>query len=147
MTRALGILSLLVVAGCGPGASGPVDIALGQDACAHCRMTIAATSTAAEIVAPGDEPLLFDDIGCLRDYLAGAAVAPDAIVYVADHRTGAWVEAAHAVFTATSVSTPMASGLLAHADTASRDADSAAREGSPVDVAAVVGHRAEGSRP
>ena len=52
----------------------PADgIALGQDACAHCRMVIVSQATAAQIAAPGEEPRFFDEIGCLRDYLAGAA--------------------------------------------------------------------------
>ena len=76
----------------------------------------------------------FDELGCLRDYLGGHATPADAVVYVADHRTGEWVTARTAVFTKTATSTPMGSGLLAHADAASRDADPAAAGGSAVVV-------------
>lgn len=124
---------------CRDGAALPVEIGMGSDACAHCRMTIVSKSTAAEIVAPGEEPRFFDEIGCLRDYIAHATIAPNVAVYVADHRTGAWVEARTAVFVHTSVSTPMASGLLAYANASSRDADPAARGGAPVEIAAVLG--------
>ena len=74
--------------------------------------------------------MFFDEAGCLRDYLGSHATPADAVVYVADHRTGEWLNARTAVFTKTSASTPMGSGLLAHADAASRDADPAAAGGS-----------------
>jgi len=99
-------------------------------------MMVSDVRVAAQIVAPGEEPLFFDDIGCLRDYLASTSAAADAVVYVADHRTGAWVDATQAVFTrSATIETPMGSGIIAHADAASRDADDAARGGSGVTLA------------
>ena len=118
--------------GCAAAALAPAAIRLGEDTCAHCRMTLVSTRTAAQIVAPGEEPVIFDDLGCLRDYLNGHALRADARVYVADHRTGAWLNAASAVITRTSIATPMSSGLLAHADAASRDADPDARGGTAI---------------
>lgn len=132
MTRLLlTLVSLASAVACGQIPAGPVTIDLKNDTCAHCRMGIVSTATAAQIVAPGEEPRFFDDIGCLRDYVAKEAVAADAVVFVADHRTGEWVDARRAVFTRTSIDTPMASGLVAHADPASRDADPAAAGGQP----------------
>lgn len=133
MTRWM-LAAALAVSACGGGPPGPADVALGEDACAHCRMTIVSRATAAQVVRAGDEPVSFDEIGCLRDYLLKRAVPADAVIYVTDHRTGAWVNARTAVFTKTSISTPMASGLLAHADAASRDADPAAAGGSQAAV-------------
>lgn len=130
----------LVMTACAPGSPGPSTIRLGEDACAHCRMTIVGIETAAQIVSPGAEPIMFDEIGCLRDYLADNPLAADATVFVADHRSEEWINARNAVFTKTTLRTPMSSGLLAHADLASRDADPAAREGSLV-VAADVLHK------
>lgn len=133
MTRAI-LIAALVVSACAGGPAQPAPVALGEDACAHCRMTVVSQLTAAQIARRGDEPVFFDEIGCLRDYLAGHAAPGDAVVYVADHRTGEWVNARTAVFTRTSTSTPMGSGLLAHADAASRDADPAAAGGSAATV-------------
>lgn len=146
MTRGL-LGACLFVASCAGGSARPVAIALGQEPCAQCRMVIVSQATAAQIAAPGEEPRFFDEIGCLRDYLAAARVAPDAMVYVADHRTGAWVDGRQAVFTRTSVSTPMASGLLAHADARSRDADPAARQGDPVAASTILGLFVRSARP
>lgn len=146
MTRVL-VCAGIFAASCGGGQGGPELVALGQDPCAHCRMVIVSTATAAQVVTPGEEPRFFDDIGCLRDYLAASPVTPDLTAYVADHRTGAWVDARHAVFTRTSLSTPMVSGLLAHADLASRDADPDAGQGETVATAAVLGPVARSVAP
>ena len=134
----------LVAMACGPQPIVPADLRLGEDACEHCRMTLIAINTAAQIVAPGEEPVVFDDIGCMRDYLATRAVPNAARIFVADHRTGAWVDAATAVFTKAAIQTPMSSSLLAHADAGSRDADAAAAGGVPV-VPATVLHRRKAS--
>jgi copper chaperone NosL len=146
VTRAL-LIANLCAASCAGATARPGAIALGQDACAHCRMVIVSQATAAQVAAPGEESRFFDELACLRDYLAAVAVPPDAIVFVADHRTSAWVDARHAVFTRTSVSTPMASGLLAHADEASRDGDPAARQGNPVAARAILGSYARSDTP
>jgi copper chaperone NosL len=146
MTRGL-LAGCLIAASCAGGPVKPHAIALGQDPCAHCRMVVVSMDTAAQIVAAGDEPQFFDEIGCLRDYLRAHTPLPDAIVYVADHRTHEWVDARVAVFTRTAVSTPMASGLLAHANTASRDADPAAHKGSAVARGAILGPMAGSANP
>jgi len=125
-----------LLAACAANTAQPAAIDTKNDACRHCRMMVSDVRVAAQIVAPGEEPLFFDDIGCLRDYLASTSAAADAVVYVADHRTGAWVDATQAVFTkSATIETPMGSGIIAHADAASRDADDAARGGSGVTLA------------
>ena len=118
-----------VILGCRGGAPSPVPIDTRNDTCAWCRMTISDTRFAAQLLAPSEEPHLFDDIGCLRDYLADPAVVqnPEAAAFVVDHRTRAWVPAARAVYRqAPAETTPMASGLAAWTDDASCTADPAA---------------------
>ena len=132
------LLAGLTLNACTAAALRPVDVRVGEDACAHCRMTIISLSTAAQIAAPGAEPLLFDEVGCLRDYLAKKPLDADAMVFVADHRTGEWVEAAHATFTRSRAATPMGSGLLAHASAEGRDRDPDALHGQPVTAAAIL---------
>ena len=141
MTRAVFALIALAAA-CAGRPLGPARIDTANDACRHCRMLVSDVRTAAQIVAPGEEPLIFDDIGCMRDYLAHTGAADGAVRFVADHRTGAWIAAEGAMFTkVTSISTPMASGIIAHADRGSRDADPAAANGQPVDSVAIFGGR------
>ena len=55
------------------------------------------------------------------------------VLYVTDHRTGAWVRADHAVYTRVAVSsTPMGTAIVAHDSPASRTEDVVARDGSAV---------------
>lgn len=128
----------LFAAACGSVTLAPAAVRLGEDACAHCRMTLVSVRTAAQIVAPGEEPLMFDELGCLRDYIGAHPVPAGARIYVADHRTGEWRDAASATFTRTSITTPMSSGLIAHANAESRDADPDARGGQPLAAAEVL---------
>ena len=108
-------------------------------------MAVSNARFAAQIVAPGEEPIFFDDIGCLRDYLQQRGARRRAAAFVADHRTSAWVPAAAAVFTQVpALETPMGSHLIAHATPASRDADPDARGGPPVDASAFFGRPSAG---
>lgn len=127
-------LALALAAGCARGPPGPAALDTRNDTCAHCRMAVSDARFAAQVVAPGEEPRFFDDVGCLRDWLRSGTPAPrGALAYVADHRTKAWVRAAAATYTrAPALQTPMGSHLVAHADAASRDADAAAAGGTPV---------------
>ena len=90
---------------------------------------------------------MFDEIGCLQDYLADHPLAAEATVFVADHRSGEWLDARSAVFTRTTLHTPMSSGLIAHADSASRDADPAAHDGLLVAAADILARPALSARP
>lgn len=151
MTRWLAILPVLWLASCGGDAGGPVVIDTMHDACGQCRMIVSDVRLAAQIVAPGEEPRVFDDIGCLRDYLAVHPSASEGLmgadltvrtassrVFVSDHRTGEWVDARSAVYTRTrSLYTPMGSRIVAHASVRSRDADPVAAAGDPVPVSAL----------
>lgn len=129
MSRAWVFIVSLGLAACTSAAPRPVEPRLGEDACAHCRMTLVSTATAAQVVAPGAEPLFFDDLACARDYLLAHAPADDAVVFAADHRTGGWHDARDSILTRTAVATPMGSGVVAHADRESRDADPEAVNG------------------
>ena len=139
MKRALAAAALLAACSSGPPAPALLDTK--NDACGWCRMAVSDARSAGQIVAPSEEPTFFDDVGCLAHYVAGTRpLPPGAVVYVADHRTKAWVRADVATFTAVpSLATPMDSHLIAHADTASRDADPDAKGGTPRTAADVFG--------
>jgi copper chaperone NosL len=103
-------------------------------------MMVSDPATAAQIVASGEEPLFFDDIGCLAKWLARRPLAPNAIVYVADHRTKIWVVASRAVFTrAPGARTPMGSQLIAHESADSLARDPEATQGEAVSAQEILG--------
>jgi copper chaperone NosL len=97
-------------------------------------MAVSEARFSSQIVAAGELPRFFDDVGCLSAFVKAGHAPAGAIAYVADHRTRDWVRADRAVYTrVAAITTPMASQLVAHADTASREQDPAARNGTPVD--------------
>jgi copper chaperone NosL len=134
------LIVLFVVLGCsrGPPAPSPVDPR--NDACASCRMLVSDPRTAAQLVSPGEEPLFFDDLGCLRRYLREHPPRRGAVAYVADHHTGRWVPAQEAVYVLQpAASTPMGSHLLGYGSASSRDSDPVAHGGRPVPVGEILG--------
>lgn len=142
MGVALPLAALALSTGaCSSGAPRPADVDTRNDACAHCRMSVSDVRFAAQVVAPGEEPLFFDDIGCLREHLAKLPGLPaGAAVFVADHRTKRWGPAASAVYVRhDAVQTPMGSHIIAFADTASRDADPVAAGGTTLTARDVFG--------
>lgn len=143
--RALALAALAAVAACGQDDLGPATLDPRNDTCRFCRMSVGDMRFAAQIVAPGEEPVFFDDLGCLTHFVEGSdALPPGAVIYVSDHAARTWVRADQAVFTRVDrLDTPMGSGLIAHKDAAARDADPVTREGRAVALADIVpAHRA-----
>lgn len=142
MKLARGVLVVLVVAAACARQAVPADLDTANTACRHCRMQVSDVHFAAQIAAPGAEPVFFDDIGCLRDYVKQADVPlpAGAVAFVADHRTGAWVRATAAVFTKPAhLATPMEGGIIAHASDDSRRQDRDAVGGAPVTALEIFG--------
>lgn len=131
----------LPAAACARGPARPAPLDTRNDTCGFCRMVVSDRRFAAQIAVPGEEPRFFDDIGCLRTFLAGSGNLPgEARVYVADHRTGDWAPASRAVFMSVpGLQTPMDSHWIAHTDTESRDTDPVARDGVPLPASAIFG--------
>jgi len=137
--RAAVILVFLALLACG-GAPEPAPLDTRNEQCASCRMAVSTAVFASQLVAPGEVPRFFDDLGCLADFLKAGKAPAGSVAFVADHRTKAWVRADQAVYTRVpGLETPMGSHVIAHADAASRDADPDARGGSPVAPAEVLG--------
>jgi copper chaperone NosL len=136
LTVGLGAGLTLALWACGgPTIAPPAMLIAGQESCRSCRMTISSTRTAAQVIAPNEEPLFFDDIGCLLDYVRQhRPLPPRTAVYVADRRTGSWVRAGHATYVRVAAQeTPMGSHLVAFSDPSSRDLDEIGCRGRLVD--------------
>jgi copper chaperone NosL len=139
MTSAV-LTAALTLVTCGGGAPEPAALDTRNEACASCRMAVSSAVFASQLVAPGELPRFFDDLGCLGDFLKAGKAPRDATAFVADHRTKAWVRADRAVYTRVpGLETPMGSHVIAHADASSRDQDGDARGGTPVAAAELFG--------
>jgi copper chaperone NosL len=137
------LLALALAAACSSGSPEPAALDTRNDACSACRMAVSNAAFAAQLVAPGEEPRFFDDVGCLGDYLRAGRAPANAVVFVADHRTRAWVRADRALYSRVpGLETPMGSHVVAHADAASLAADPDARDGTPVTAAELFGSSA-----
>jgi copper chaperone NosL len=145
MSRSARGVSALVLLGalaaaCGGGAPEPAPLDTRNEQCASCRMVVSDARFASQLVAPGELPRFFDDLGCLADYLKAGKAPAGAVAFVADHRTKAWVRADRAVFTRVpGLATPMGSHVIAHADAASKGGDPDARAGTPVAATELFG--------
>ena len=140
MTRAAAATLALSALACMAGAPGPAPLDTRNEACTRCRMAVSEARFAAQIVAPGEVPRFFDDLGCLAAYLRATRAPAVSAVFVADHRSRSWVPAGSAVYTRVpAVATPMGSHLIAHADAASRDQDAVTAGGAAATASEIFG--------
>jgi copper chaperone NosL len=134
------VLLALVCSACASGPPQPAPLDTRGEACASCRMAVSDARFAAQLVAPGELPRFFDDLGCLASFVKSGRAPAQAVAFVADHETRAWVRADAALYTRVEgLATPMGSHLVAHADAGSRDRDAAARGGASVAPGEIFG--------
>jgi copper chaperone NosL len=119
--RLLWLCSWIVI-GC---AKGPVEIAIGQDVCDHCRMVITDIRFAAEIVNQNGKVFKFDSIECMVAHRADVANIHS--LWVQDFlNPSEWIEAHQAVYLKSeNLPSPMGGFLSAYAQ---ESAAAAARE-------------------
>ncbi|MBI5511297.1 MAG: nitrous oxide reductase accessory protein NosL [Deltaproteobacteria bacterium] len=141
-------VSCLLALACARTPPAPAALDTRNEECAFCRMRVSDARFAAQIVAPGEEPRFFDDLGCLAAYLKKTPrLATASVAYVADHRDKSWVAAWRATYSRVpELWTPMASHLIAHRDPASRDLDAAGNNGTNVSPVELFGGAAAPER-
>jgi copper chaperone NosL len=137
----LSLALFLVTSAACDEASRPEELVKGRDVCALCRMPVSDPHFAAQITAPGELPLFFDDPGCFAEFVrSGQVKTKAAAAWVADHRTGVWVRADRAIYTRVSgLATPMSHHLVAHESAASRDSDPEVKGGQPASLQEIFG--------
>jgi copper chaperone NosL len=114
--RRLSLLAALAIAAaCARPA--PRPIALGEENCRHCHMTIADPRFAAELVTTRGVVYAFDDVGCLAAFVRQGKVPAAEIhsLWVYDYlQPDSLLDARRAVYLRSdSLRTPMATGLAA----------------------------------
>jgi len=118
------IVGCLFLLGCGSEPStGPTEVKWDRDVCQRCDMILSDRNHAAQVrhlFADGTSNVyLFDDLGCAVLWLEGQIDADieSSEIWVADHRTGDWIDAKTAHYVAGQV-TPMGYGLGGQSDPA-----------------------------
>ena len=97
-----GLAVLLLGLACADASKEPARIAWDRDTCRGCSMAISDHHFAAEVRGgPKGKTEKFDDIGCAVRWLEKQswAVDPAVTIWVADHESGAWLDARSARYT------------------------------------------------
>lgn len=109
--------TLLFFAGCEKKIdTNPQEMHWDRDMCTRCKMAISDRKFAAQVINPENGRVYrFDDIGCavLWFHENQFPWEPKAVIWVTDAKTGEWIDARKADYTADSI-TPMGYGLAAH---------------------------------
>jgi copper chaperone NosL len=105
---------------CGPPEEKPVDI-YSEDKCSYCGMPIGQAIFAGELITE-KEVLKFDDLSCMDNFKTKHREVPVRASFVIDYRSKNWIRFERATIVPTGIATPMGSGLVAFADTASANA-------------------------
>ena len=122
MDRLLVIVSCLILLGCGSEQlTGPIEVKWDRDVCKRCNMILSDRTHAAQVRharADGSSTVhLFDDLGCAMLWLEEQNLndIKRTEIWVADYRTGDWIDAQSAFYVAGQV-TPMGYGLGGQSD-------------------------------
>ena len=116
VAAALSLVAVLMTVACGP--AGPRPIALNEDACSYCRMTISDARFGGEVVTRTGRVFTFDSIECLASWVRAADTTTIAGIYVIDlQHPGTFIEAGGAGFLRDAVvmTSPMGRSVLAFA--------------------------------
>ncbi len=112
------IMMVLFVGGCDKKPLGSVaKMHWDRDMCERCKMAISERKYAVQVVNPKmGKTYKFDDIGCALLWFDDEHISwkDQAIIWITDAKTGAWIDARKAIYTDDSI-TPMAFGFAAYA--------------------------------
>lgn len=135
----LGATAILLVSLCACGGrelSGPPELRAGRDECAECGMIIADDRACAALLVEVDgrrEHRLFDDLGCLIDFMDARGGGGVVEGWAVDRAGGEWLamKGAHYLLAdARTLQTPMGSGFVAYGELAAAQVASAEFGGS-----------------
>lgn len=111
------VIAVLFLTGCGDKEYNPKEISAETDVCEVCNMTIAHMDYAGQIVFKNNDHLVFDDLGCLMEYIIDNGGGNIGAAYIKDESTNEWINVKNAVYVyEANYWTPMNYGVLAFAD-------------------------------
>ncbi|WP_404328150.1 nitrous oxide reductase accessory protein NosL [Mesobacillus maritimus] len=124
---------LLLLAACGNDEVQPVDINEATDTCEVCNMMVANNQHATQIVLENGKSMVFDDVGCMYDWIESHTNEEIAGKFVRDYDDKEWILVDDATFVYNqSVKTPMAYNVVSFKDKTSAESFAAENEGSTV---------------
>lgn len=121
--------AVLFLAACS-GDVKPREVNSETDVCMMCNMSVTHVDYAAQIVMKNGDQLIFDDLGCLMEYIGEYGEADIAAGYIKDTNSSTWLTVKDATYVyAKDYWTPMNYGVLAFATQEEAEAYRAAQPG------------------
>jgi len=103
-----------VMAGCSEKTYEPREIVSETDVCKICNMSIVHNAYAGQIALKNGDYEIFDDIGCLMEYIASNGDEEIGAAYIKDATKSEWIDVFKAVYVYNKVYwTPMNYGVVA----------------------------------
>ncbi|KON88362.1 hypothetical protein AF332_17160 [Sporosarcina globispora] len=104
---------VIFLTACSAAASEPAEIKTNHDTCDNCNMGIEELESAAQLILKNGEPVLFDDIGCMTQYLQTENPEYEA-AFVHDYLSKEWISFDTSSFIQNSdIESPMSYGIAA----------------------------------
>ncbi len=124
---------IAALAACGKDEVQPRAVNEETDTCEICNMAVVDNQHATQIVLENGKSLMFDDIGCMYEWLDENGTEEVAGEFVRDYQDKEWVEVKDAAFVYNkSVKTPMAYNVISFKDKSSAEEFSKENDGSTV---------------
>lgn len=108
-----GLMLMLLFAGCSSEKYSPVAINEETARCETCNMAVKDDQFATQIITKDGQAYLFDDIGCMNEWMKENGTDQIGATFVRDYNSKQWIkyEHAHYVYDA-DIQTPMAYGVI-----------------------------------
>lgn len=107
---------IAVLSACGDKTYDPRDINPETDVCSICNMSITNVDYAAQIVLKNGDSVVFDDLGCLMEYVNTNGEQEIGAAYIRDTNSASWLNVKEATYAySAEYWTPMNYGVLAFA--------------------------------
>lgn len=113
----MAMFAAVILTACGEKTYEPRDINAETDVCYMCNMSITHEQYAGQIVKKNNDVVVFDDIGCLMEYIEEYGDAEVGAAFIRDHNSSTWLNVTEASYVySPDYWTPMNFGVLAFAD-------------------------------
>lgn len=109
-------ISIFMMSACGDKEVEPVSINEETDKCVVCNMAVGDNQFATQVVLESGKTYVFDDVGCMYEWLHGHTDAKIAGAFVRDYDSKEWIESNKATYVYDQkVKTPMAYNVISFA--------------------------------
>lgn len=110
------LVVVLLLSACGDESYEPREINPETDVCYVCNMSVTSVDYAAQVVLKNNDIVVFDDLGCLMDYMKQNGESEIGAAYIRDTNSSKWLNIKDASYIySPDYWTPMNYGVLAFA--------------------------------